>query len=70
MNDALRTDTYAAVDLGSNSFHLLVARREHGELRVIDHIKEMAKPKQWEFEINRDSLRGHIVSVTAKQKES
>ena len=35
--------TYAAVDLGSNSFHLLVARREHGELRVIDQIKEMIR---------------------------
>jgi len=36
-------DTYAAVDLGSNSFHLLVARREHGELRVLDRIKEMVR---------------------------
>ena len=43
MTDSLRTDTYAAVDLGSNSFHLLVARREHGELRVIDRIKEMVR---------------------------
>lgn len=40
---AERTNTYAAVDLGSNSFHLLVARREHGELRVIDRIKEMVR---------------------------
>jgi exopolyphosphatase/guanosine-5'-triphosphate,3'-diphosphate pyrophosphatase len=38
-----RSHTYAAVDLGSNSFHLLVARREHGELRVIDQIKEMIR---------------------------
>jgi len=36
-------DTYAAVDLGSNSFHMLVARREHGELRVLDRIKEMVR---------------------------
>lgn len=36
-------NTYAAVDLGSNSFHLLVARLEHGELRVIDRIKEMVR---------------------------
>ncbi len=43
MNLAERTNTYAAVDLGSNSFHLLVARREHGELRVIDRIKEMVR---------------------------
>ncbi|MBT8040946.1 MAG: Ppx/GppA family phosphatase [Xanthomonadales bacterium] len=35
--------TYAAVDLGSNSFHLLVARREHGELRVLDRIKDMVR---------------------------
>ena len=43
MNESIRIDTYAAVDLGSNSFHLLVARREHGELRVIDRIKEMVR---------------------------
>ncbi|NND43897.1 MAG: exopolyphosphatase [Xanthomonadales bacterium] len=36
-------DTYAAVDLGSNSFHLLVARRSHGELRVLDRIKETVR---------------------------
>ncbi len=35
--------TYAAVDLGSNSFHLLIARREHGELRVLDRIREMVR---------------------------
>lgn len=34
---------YAAVDLGSNSFHMVVAREEHGELRVIDRIKEMVQ---------------------------
>lgn len=36
-------ETFAAVDLGSNSFHLVVARREHGELRFIDRIKEMVR---------------------------
>lgn len=35
--------TFAAIDLGSNSFHLVVARREHGELRFIDRIKEMVR---------------------------
>ncbi|MEE4638448.1 MAG: Ppx/GppA phosphatase family protein [Wenzhouxiangella sp.] len=34
---------FAAVDLGSNSFHMLVARAEHDELRVIDRIKEMVR---------------------------
>ena len=43
MTSTERSHTYAAVDLGSNSFHLLVARREHGELRVIDRIKEMVR---------------------------
>lgn len=38
-----KTQTYAAVDLGSNSFHLVVARRTHGELRYLDRIKEMVR---------------------------
>jgi exopolyphosphatase/guanosine-5'-triphosphate,3'-diphosphate pyrophosphatase len=38
-----KLETYAAVDLGSNSFHMLVARREHGELRVLDRIREMVR---------------------------
>jgi len=43
MNSTEHENTYAAVDLGSNSFHLLVARREHGELRTLDRIKEMVR---------------------------
>jgi exopolyphosphatase/guanosine-5'-triphosphate,3'-diphosphate pyrophosphatase len=43
MNSNPEADTYAAVDLGSNSFHMLVARREHGEMRVLDRIKEMVR---------------------------
>lgn len=38
-----KRDIYAAVDLGSNSFHMIVARHEHGQLRVIDRIKEMVR---------------------------
>ena len=30
----------AAVDLGSNSFHMVVARTTHGQLRIVDRIKE------------------------------
>jgi exopolyphosphatase/guanosine-5'-triphosphate,3'-diphosphate pyrophosphatase len=33
-------EIYAALDLGSNSFHLLIARCERGKLAVIDRIKE------------------------------
>lgn len=43
MSSSESANTYAAVDLGSNSFHLLVARREHGELRVLDRIKDMVR---------------------------
>ncbi|MFV8833897.1 exopolyphosphatase [Aquisalimonas sp. APHAB1-3] len=35
--------TVAAVDLGSNSFHMVVARLQHGELRVVDRIKTMVR---------------------------
>jgi len=36
-------DSLAAIDLGSNSFHLVVARFERGELRVIDRVKESVR---------------------------
>ena len=37
------SDALAAVDLGSNSFHLLVARMDGGTLQVIDRHKEMVR---------------------------
>ena len=33
-------DLVAAVDLGSNSFHMVVARYVLGQMRIIDRIKE------------------------------
>ena len=36
-------DLMAAVDLGSNSFHLVVARYEHGEPRVIDRLRDSVR---------------------------
>jgi len=33
----------AAIDLGSNSFHMIVARVSNGDLQVIDRIKEMVR---------------------------
>ncbi len=33
----------AAVDLGSNSFHMVVARDQHGQLKIIDRIREMVR---------------------------
>jgi len=35
--------TIAAVDLGSNSFHLIVAQIENGQLQIIDRLKEMVR---------------------------
>ncbi len=36
-------EVLAAVDLGSNSFHLVVARYSHGQLIVIDRLREMVR---------------------------
>ncbi len=33
----------AAVDLGSNSFHMIVARHEHGHFTVLDRLREMVR---------------------------
>ena len=33
----------AAVDMGSNSFHMVVARYEHGQLRVIDRLRDSVR---------------------------
>jgi exopolyphosphatase / guanosine-5'-triphosphate,3'-diphosphate pyrophosphatase len=36
-------DVIAAVDLGSNSFHMVVARYSHGQLIIIDRLREMVR---------------------------
>jgi exopolyphosphatase/guanosine-5'-triphosphate,3'-diphosphate pyrophosphatase len=36
-------DTLAAIDLGSNSFHMIVARTGGGDVQVIDRLKEMVR---------------------------
>jgi len=36
-------EVLAAVDLGSNSFHMIVARLSHGQLTVIDRLREMVR---------------------------
>ena len=37
------SDSYAAVDLGSNSFHLVISRYDHGEFTVVDRKKEVVR---------------------------
>jgi len=34
---------FAAVDLGSNSFHMVVARYDHGSIQIADRLKEMVR---------------------------
>ncbi len=34
---------YAAIDLGSNSFHMIIARESHGQIQIIDKHKEMIR---------------------------
>ena len=38
-----KTQYYAAIDLGSNSFHLIVAQDEHGHLKIIDRLREAVR---------------------------
>jgi exopolyphosphatase / guanosine-5'-triphosphate,3'-diphosphate pyrophosphatase len=35
--------TVAAIDLGSNSFHMVVAQQREGEFRILDKLKEMVR---------------------------
>lgn len=37
------TGVMAAVDLGSNSFHMVVARMQHGQLTIVDRLREMVR---------------------------
>lgn len=47
MNTSNQDNLFAAIDLGSNSFHLIIARdltqEQNGQLQVIDKIKEMVR---------------------------
>ena len=43
MNESPESDLYAAIDLGSNSFHMILARQRDHQLQVIDKHKEMVR---------------------------
>jgi exopolyphosphatase/guanosine-5'-triphosphate,3'-diphosphate pyrophosphatase len=43
MEENATGNLFAVVDLGSNSFHMLVARHQDGKTQVIDRIKEMVQ---------------------------
>ena len=40
---AVTPEVFAAVDLGSNSFHLIVAQLTHGQLTVLDRLRETVR---------------------------
>lgn len=42
-NPSLDQKLYAAIDLGSNSFHMIISRESHGQMQVIDKHKEMVR---------------------------
>lgn len=37
------TETVAAIDLGSNSFHMVIAQVDNGEVRIIDRLREQVQ---------------------------
>jgi exopolyphosphatase/guanosine-5'-triphosphate,3'-diphosphate pyrophosphatase len=52
-------DVLAAVDLGSNSFHMIVARYNHGQLVIIDRLREpvrLAAGLDEQGRLNRESV--------------
>ena len=43
MNNDTDAQFYAAIDLGSNSFHMVVAKYVDGRVQIVDRIKEMVR---------------------------
>lgn len=43
MTNPSEQNLYAAIDLGSNSFHMIIAREVHGKMQIIDKHKEMVR---------------------------
>lgn len=42
-SEASQPEVIAAVDLGSNSFHMIVGELRHGQLAIIDRIRETVR---------------------------
>ncbi|MEM8844270.1 MAG: Ppx/GppA phosphatase family protein [Pseudomonadota bacterium] len=41
--ESSESEVIAAIDLGSNSFHMVVASNHHGHLKIIDRLREMVR---------------------------
>ncbi len=52
-------DVLAAVDLGSNSFHMVVARYSHGQLVIVDRLRETVRLGSGLDEQGPPEPRGH-----------
>ncbi len=68
MTDTGGPEVLAAVDLGSNSFHMLVARFDHGQLTVIDRLREMVRLGGGLDERQRLSASSQSVALACLQR--
>lgn len=60
-------DLYAAIDLGSNSFHMIVARDLHGQLQVVDKHKEMVRLRsglEMDGHLNETAIQNALECLT------
>ena len=58
--EATQPEIIAAVDLGSNSFHMIVGELRHGQLAILDRIREtvrLAEGLSAQGEISPDARR-------------
>jgi exopolyphosphatase/guanosine-5'-triphosphate,3'-diphosphate pyrophosphatase len=59
-------DVLAAVDLGSNSFHMVVARHVHGQLTVVDRLREtvrLAAGLDEQGQLSRESMQRALATL-------
>lgn len=60
-------ESLAAVDLGSNSFHMVIAREDHGELQIVDRLREpvrLAAGLQEDGSLSEESQARAIACLT------
>jgi exopolyphosphatase/guanosine-5'-triphosphate,3'-diphosphate pyrophosphatase len=61
MQDQNNHDVLAAVDLGSNSFHMIIARLRDGHFQVVDRLREMVQ-------LRAGLDKHHYLSLEAQQR--
>ncbi len=52
-------DTFAAIDLGSNSFHMIIAREVSGQLQLLDRHKETVRLQSLPRAVNQADTSGN-----------